>query len=111
MTADPLTEREPSHPYEKEHPVVSFNAPISYSSPAAPDHPLPKQDFGAELGHRLPAHLPHAISVSFPTWEDNLGYVSAEPRVMTKMKSGYPRFKVHYLIEEVSAGSASSFVP
>lgn len=57
--------------------------------------------FGAVLGHPLPADLPHAISVSLPTWEDNLDYVNGVPRVVTKMKSGYPRFKVHYLIEQV----------
>jgi len=57
---------------------------------------------GASLGYRLPVNLPHAISVSLPTWEDNLDYVNGKPRVLSKMKSGYPRFKVHYLIEQVS---------
>jgi hypothetical protein len=56
---------------------------------------------GAVLGHPLPMHLPHAISVSLPTWRDNLDYVNGRPQILCKVKSGYPRFKIHYLIERV----------
>lgn len=59
----------------------------------------------AVLGHPLPMHLPHAISVSLPTWEDNRDYVDGRSRVLCKLKSGYPRFKVHYLIERVGCFS------
>ncbi|KAF8311852.1 PLP-dependent transferase [Clavulina sp. PMI_390] len=57
---------------------------------------------GAELCSKLPKGVPHAISVSLPEWRDNLDYVNGVPRVMDLMKSGYPRFRVHHLIDELS---------
>lgn len=54
------------------------------------------------LGSPVPALTNHAISVSLPTWEDNVGYEEADPRVVNKMETGYPRFFIHRSIQKVS---------
>lgn len=54
------------------------------------------------LGSSVPAHTPHAISVSLPLWEDNIGYEEGDKRVVDKMETGYPRFFVHRSIQKVS---------
>ncbi|KAF4636143.1 hypothetical protein G7Y89_g1946 [Cudoniella acicularis] len=51
-----------------------------------------------ELGGSIPALTPHASSVSLPTWADNVAYEEAQPRVMNKMTTGYPRFFIHKAI-------------
>ena len=53
------------------------------------------------LGLSVPPHTPHAISVSLPTWRDNVGYEKGEKRVVNSMISGYPRFFIHLSIEKV----------
>jgi cystathionine gamma-synthase len=45
----------------------------------------------------------HAVSVSLPTWADNVGYEEGEKRVVEKMETGYPRFFVHRTIQKVSS--------
>jgi cystathionine gamma-synthase len=55
------------------------------------------------LGLSVPPHTPHAISVSLPTWRDNVGYEEGEKRVMDSMVSGYPRFFIHLSIRKVSS--------
>eukprot|EP00842_Homolaphlyctis_polyrhiza_P003328 jgi/Hompol1/3997/HPOL_000693-RA len=47
------------------------------------------------LGHPVPPATPHAVSVSLPTWQDNVGYEEADPRVVGAMQCGYPRFVFH----------------
>ncbi|KAF9701516.1 hypothetical protein EKO04_000675 [Ascochyta lentis] len=37
----------------------------------------------------------HAVSVSLPTWRANIGYEEGEEWVVSKMKTGYPRFFIH----------------
>lgn len=59
-------------------------------------------DNNVELGSSVPPHTPHAISVSLPTWRDNVGYEEGEKRVVNKMVSGYPRFFIHLSIVKVS---------
>lgn len=54
------------------------------------------------LGAAVPALTAHAISVSLPTWEDNVGYEEGDKRVMDVMVSGYPRFFIHLSIRKVS---------
>lgn len=54
------------------------------------------------LGVSIP-NLPHAISVSLPTWDDNIGYEEGEKRVVDAMVNGYPRFFIHRDIKAVSA--------
>jgi hypothetical protein len=53
------------------------------------------------VGHSIPAHSVHGISVSLPTWKDNIRYEEGDAGVIEKIKSAYPRFKIHYLIENV----------
>lgn len=55
------------------------------------------------LGLSVPPHTPHAISVSLPTWRDNVGYEEGEKRVMDLMVSGYPRFFIHPRIEKLAS--------
>lgn len=59
-----------------------------------------KDPYGA-LGSPLPALTPHAISVSFPTWKDNVDYEEGAPRVIDVQKNGYPRFFIHLSIDKV----------
>ncbi|KAK6498561.1 hypothetical protein TWF481_011148 [Arthrobotrys musiformis] len=49
----------------------------------------------AELGEAIPSNTEHAISVSLPTWRSNVGYEENENWVVSKMRSGYPRFFIH----------------
>ncbi len=44
-----------------------------------------------ELGAPLP-DLPHANSVCLPTWQDVVDYERKAPRVMDRLRAGYPRF-------------------
>ncbi|QRV76467.1 Cys/Met metabolism PLP-dependent enzyme [Ceratobasidium sp. AG-Ba] len=53
------------------------------------------------LGGAIP-NLPHAISVSLPTWEDNIGYEEGEKRVVDAMSNGYPRFFIHLDIQALA---------
>jgi hypothetical protein len=53
------------------------------------------------LGLAVPSHTPHALSVSLPTWRDNVGYEEGEKRVVEAMVSGYPRFFIHLSIQKV----------
>lgn len=52
------------------------------------------------LGAPIPAS-PHAVSVCLPTWADIIGYEEKESRVLDKMRTGYPRFFFHPLINKV----------
>lgn len=54
-----------------------------------------------ELGFSVPA-VPHAVSVSLPTWQDNVEYEEGTKRVVDSMKTGYPRFFIHRSIQQVS---------
>ncbi|KAG7448531.1 PLP-dependent transferase [Guyanagaster necrorhizus] len=54
------------------------------------------------LGLSVPPFTPHAISVSLPTWRDNVGYEEGEKRVVDLMVSGYPRFFVHLSIRKLA---------
>jgi hypothetical protein len=53
------------------------------------------------LGHSIPYLTPHAVSVSLPTWQDNVGYEEGDKRVVDAMQTGYPRFFVHRSIQKV----------
>jgi cystathionine gamma-synthase len=63
----------------------------------AVDNPIPS----VSLGSSVPPFTPHAISVSLPTWRDNVGYEEGEKRVVDSMVSGYPRFFIHLSIRKV----------
>ena len=50
------------------------------------------------LGFPIPCDE-HATSVCIPTYEDTVGYEEGLPRVRNAMKLGYPRFKIHAVVE------------
>jgi len=62
-------------------------------------HPLCRVE---HLGAPIP-DSPHAVSVCLPTWPDIIGYEEKEPRVLDQMRTGYPRFFFHPLINQVRA--------
>lgn len=43
----------------------------------------------------------HAVSVSLPSWKATVGYEEGEEWVLSKMKTGYPRFFIHLTIQEL----------
>lgn len=53
-----------------------------------------------QLGQPIPGS-PHAVSVALPSWRDVVGYEEKSPRVMSRLSSGYPRFVVHPLVQEL----------
>ncbi|TDL22692.1 PLP-dependent transferase [Rickenella mellea] len=55
------------------------------------------------LGNAVPPFTPHAISVSLPTWKDNVGYEEGEKRVVDSMVTGYPRFFIHRSIQQLAS--------
>lgn len=55
-----------------------------------------------DLGRPIPDSL-HAVSVCLPTWDDVIGYEEQDPRVISRLRTGYPRFFFHPLIEKVRA--------
>ena len=65
-------------------------------------HPLHRSPLchPEHLGTPIPDSL-HAVSVCLPTWADVIGYEDKEPRVVDKMRTGYPRFFFHPLIHQV----------
>ncbi|RIA95122.1 pyridoxal phosphate-dependent transferase [Glomus cerebriforme] len=54
-----------------------------------------------EIGSPIPANTSHAISVTLPTWRDNVDYEEAADRVVSRMKSGYPRFFIQPQIKKL----------
>src|SRR5215471_18895383 len=56
------------------------------------------------LGLAIPPFTAHAISVSLPTWRDNVDYEEGKRRVVDAMASGYPRFFIHPKVQKVSSG-------
>lgn len=64
-----------------------------------------------ELGAPLP-DLPHANSVCLPTWRDVVDYEEKAPRVMERLRAGYPRFVIPpacaRLFEQARAGVCAS---
>lgn len=61
------------------------------------------------LGSSVPALTNHAISVSLPLWEDNIGYEEGDPRVVGRMETGYPRFFIHRSIQKLQTLLLSKF--
>ena len=54
----------------------------------------------AAVGQPVP-DAPHAVSVSLPSWRSVVGYEEGEDWVLSKMKTGYPRFFIHLIIQEL----------
>jgi cystathionine gamma-synthase len=53
-----------------------------------------------DLGRPIPAST-HAVSVALPRWKDVVGYEEKKPEVMQRLTTGYPRFVVHSLVQEL----------
>ncbi|KAK3384739.1 pyridoxal phosphate-dependent transferase [Podospora didyma] len=51
------------------------------------------------IGESIPPDTAHAVSVSLPTWESNVGYEEGQEWVVSRMTTGYPRFFIHKSIE------------
>ncbi|RPA72846.1 cystathionine gamma-synthase-like protein [Ascobolus immersus RN42] len=68
-----------------------------------------QKDPHATLGASIPANTEHAVSVSLPTWAANVGYEEGEEWVLSKLKSGYPRFVVHASIQHLASLLLSTY--
>ncbi|MBK1815778.1 PLP-dependent transferase [Luteolibacter yonseiensis] len=55
-----------------------------------------------DLGLPLP-DSPHACSVCLPTWDSIVGYEEGRQKVVTRMRTGYPRFFKHPVVERLFA--------
>src|SRR5271168_1288055 len=42
-----------------------------------------------------------AVSVSLPSWKATVGYEEGQDWVLSKMRTGYPRFFIHLTIQEL----------
>ncbi|KAI8817334.1 pyridoxal phosphate-dependent transferase [Fimicolochytrium jonesii] len=60
------------------------------------------------LGAPIPS-APHAVSVSLPTWQANVGYEEGDPEIITKLRSGYPRFVYHASVKRLTAVCEAKF--
>ncbi|OAV94322.1 hypothetical protein PTTG_08422, partial [Puccinia triticina 1-1 BBBD Race 1] len=72
--------------------------------------PAPTNGHAAELGSSVPICTPHAVSVSLPTWKDNVDYELGLDRVHARLTTGYPRFFIHQDIQKARL-SRSSLLP
>lgn len=54
----------------------------------------------SELGCPIP-DSPHAVSVALPRWQDVVGYEEKTSEVMARIRTGYPRFVVHPMVQEM----------
>ncbi|KAJ2456356.1 Cystathionine gamma-synthase [Coemansia sp. RSA 2336] len=54
------------------------------------------------LGECVPPNTRHGVSVSLPMWEDNVDYEKGDPRVLSRMNSGYPRFFIAKVIQALA---------
>ena len=62
----------------------------------------------AAVGQPVP-DTPHAVSVSLPTWKSVVGYEEGEDWVVSRMKTGYPRFFIHLIIQELEQGISKMY--
>jgi cystathionine gamma-synthase len=57
-----------------------------------------------DLGLPLP-DSPHACSVCLPTWNTILGYEEGREKIVKRMRTGYPRFFKHPIVERLFANA------
>lgn len=86
---------------EQRHQTRTQQGSITSAQPLTAAMPVATAFISPPLGHSIPYHTPHAVSVSLPTWRDNVGYEEGEKRVVESMQTGYPRFFVHRSIQKV----------
>lgn len=78
---------------------LAFNDSVGETIPADTPHVFQPQS-SPHSKHTLT--LSQAVSVSLPTWAANVGYEEGQPWVVSKMKTGYPRFFVHKSIDRLA---------
>ncbi|OAA54516.1 cystathionine gamma-synthase [Niveomyces insectorum RCEF 264] len=61
------------------------------------------------LGESIPPDTAHAVSVSLPTWDSNVGYEEGASWVMSRLVTGYPRFFIHNSIKAFAASIADRY--
>ena len=54
-----------------------------------------------EVGRAIPDSI-HAVSMALPRWQDVVGYEEKVPAVMSQITSGYPRFVIHPLVQQMA---------
>jgi cystathionine gamma-synthase len=54
------------------------------------------------LGKPIPDSL-HAVSMSLPRWADVVGYEEKNPATLAHLHTGYPRFVIHPLVQQLGA--------
>ncbi len=72
-------------------------------------HPLWQ---AGDLGKPIPETV-HAGSLALPRWADVVAYEEKEPHILDRLVSGYPRFVVHPLVQQVAQrlGGAKPCLP
>ncbi|KDQ51407.1 hypothetical protein JAAARDRAFT_534542 [Jaapia argillacea MUCL 33604] len=75
----------------------AYMSSCSFCTPR-PSPPPPSQ---TKLGASIPYDTPHALSVSLPTWKDNVGWATGDKCLVDAMSTGYPRFFVHRSIQRL----------
>ncbi|PNS21258.1 hypothetical protein CAC42_1037 [Sphaceloma murrayae] len=58
---------------------------------------------GDTTGESIPVDDRHAVSVSLPTWQSNVGYEEGQKWVVERMTIGYPRFFVNRIIDRFAS--------
>lgn len=61
------------------------------------------------IGESIPNNTEHAVSVTLPTWEATVGYEEGEEWVVSKMNSGYPRFFIHSIIQQLASNITAKY--
>ena len=59
----------------------------------------------SDLGHPLP-DAPHAVSVALPRWQDVIAYEEHDPACRNALKTIYPRFGLHPLVQQLAQRAA-----
>ncbi|OBA23405.1 PLP-dependent transferase [Metschnikowia bicuspidata var. bicuspidata NRRL YB-4993] len=62
------------------------------------------------VGDTIPNNTAHAVSVTLPTWRAVVGYEEGESWVLEKMTSGYPRFFIHSIIQDLAKRIEAKYV-
>jgi cystathionine gamma-synthase len=56
---------------------------------------------GEEMGRPIPDSV-HAVSMALPRWQDVVDYEEKSPELLSHLASGYPRFVIHPLVQELA---------
>lgn len=79
---------------------------MSNTEALSPTELIDRPVWSAEhLGRPIPAST-HAVSVALPRWRDVVDYEEKSPEMVSRLTSGYPRFVVHPLVQELGRRAA-----